>query len=368
MTLSKVQPFLDEAFEFLRDREFSVSREDWAKFCASQGMSLEKLKSAKSELLRQSQKLDDDSERLKQIFCCDPFDVANTKSLRDIWHDKAESQADPYQRWYYDISIYLINLSTNSFSQESTPASMTKVSPLPKQSTSKETSKQKTPKNLPSALLNKNKLELKQIISTKRWIFITPIIYCFLLLKTFPPLVITLPIYQLLMIIYFTLCKKNKFLALGISIIISILSFITARIFIADARYVVGDSMLPTIQNEDRVIVDKTRYFFTNYQSKDIVIFKMTGDKISRIIGISGDKIYMKQGIIYVNDIPLERDIDINYPSLEQFTVPTDSYFVLADNLGDNLAHSYWGLVPRSNIIGKVSGRFYPFDRLSLIK
>ena len=112
MSLSKVQPFLEEAFEFLRDREFSVSREDWAKFCDSQGINLEQLKSAKSELLRQSQKVNDDSERLKQIFCCDPFDVANTKALRDIWHDKAESQPDPYQRWFSDISIHLLDLSS----------------------------------------------------------------------------------------------------------------------------------------------------------------------------------------------------------------------------------------------------------------
>ena len=122
MTLSKIQPFLEEAFEFLCDREFSVSSEDWTKFCASQGMSLEKLKSAKSELLRQSQKLDDDSERLKQIFCCDPFDASNTKALRDIWHNKAEYQPDPFQRWFSDISIHLLDLGSVSSPNPISPA------------------------------------------------------------------------------------------------------------------------------------------------------------------------------------------------------------------------------------------------------
>ena len=65
MTLTKVQLFLDEAFEFLRDREFSVSREDWAKFCDNQGMSLEKLKSAKLELLRQNPKINDPASYLR---------------------------------------------------------------------------------------------------------------------------------------------------------------------------------------------------------------------------------------------------------------------------------------------------------------
>ena len=122
MTMNKVQPFLDEAFEFLRDREFSVSREDWAKFCDNQGMSLEKLKSAKSELLRQSQKVDDDSDRLKQIFCCDPFDASNTKALRDIWHNKAEYQPDPFQRWFSDISIHLLDLGSVSSPNPISPA------------------------------------------------------------------------------------------------------------------------------------------------------------------------------------------------------------------------------------------------------
>jgi hypothetical protein len=43
MLLKEIYLFLEKAFEFLRDREFSVSREDWTKFCDNQGMSLEKL-------------------------------------------------------------------------------------------------------------------------------------------------------------------------------------------------------------------------------------------------------------------------------------------------------------------------------------
>jgi hypothetical protein len=151
MTLSKVQPFLDEAFEFLRDREFTISREDWARFCDSQGMSLEKLKSAKSELLRQSQKVDDDSERLKQIFCCDPFDAGSTKALRDIWHDKAESQPDPFQRWFSDLSIHLLDLDSSS-ETPSKQQNSTSVEPIP-QSSNLPPEQNKLPKELFSAII-----------------------------------------------------------------------------------------------------------------------------------------------------------------------------------------------------------------------
>ena len=127
MSLSKVQPFLEEAFEFLRDREFSVTRQDWTKFCDSQGISLDQLKSAKLELLRQVQKIDDNSEQLKQIFCCDPFDGEIIKSLRDIWYEKAESQRDPFQKWYYDLSVHLLQIDTEKL--ESSPKIVNPVTP-----------------------------------------------------------------------------------------------------------------------------------------------------------------------------------------------------------------------------------------------
>ena len=74
MNLSKVQPFLDEAFEFLREQEFSITMQTWKNFCSHEKINFETLQIVKLELLHQSQKLDDDSERLKKIFCCDPFD------------------------------------------------------------------------------------------------------------------------------------------------------------------------------------------------------------------------------------------------------------------------------------------------------
>ena len=111
MNLSKVQAFLDEAFEFLREQKFSITMQTWKNFCNQEEISFETLQIAKLELLRQSQNLDDDSERLKQIFCCDPFDGEIIKSLRDRWYDKAESQPGSFQKWYYDISVYLLQMA-----------------------------------------------------------------------------------------------------------------------------------------------------------------------------------------------------------------------------------------------------------------
>lgn len=183
MSLKNVQPFLNKAFEFLRDREFSVSHEDWKTFYINQGINLDQLKSAKSELIRQSQKVDDDSERLKQIFCCDPFDAGSTKALRDIWHDKAELQPDPFQRWFSDISIHLLDLSSNNSSKLQDSTSVTQVIQLPNLSP-----ENKLPRELFSAiiiggtigiftaigLIINNYLNKSQIITQKEQVISTP--------------------------------------------------------------------------------------------------------------------------------------------------------------------------------------------------
>jgi hypothetical protein len=134
-------------------------------------------------LLRQSQKVNDDSERLKQIFCCDPFDANNTKALRDIWHNKAESQPDPYQRWFSDISIFLLDLSPDTSTKRENPTSVTQVIQPPNLSP-----KNKLPKELFSAIITgsiigifiviglviNNYLNKPQIIIQKEQIISTP--------------------------------------------------------------------------------------------------------------------------------------------------------------------------------------------------
>ncbi len=113
MFFKKIYPFLENAFQFLCEHEFNVSREDWKKFCIANDVSLDDLKSAKLELLRQFHNTSNDSEQLKKIFCCDPFDEEIVKSLRNIWHERSEKQPEPFEQWYYEISIHLLQLDTN---------------------------------------------------------------------------------------------------------------------------------------------------------------------------------------------------------------------------------------------------------------
>lgn len=147
------------------------------------------------------------------------------------------------------------------------------------------------------------------------------------------------------------------------------------RTFVAEARYIPSGSMLPTLEINDRLIVDKLGYHFKDPKRGDIVVFKPTAKLeeenfkdafIKRVIGLPGDKVKVKAGVVYVNDIPLEEQYIEEEPDYEYgpVTVPENEYLVLGDNRNNSYDSHYWGFVPREHIIGQAVIRFWPFDRM----
>jgi signal peptidase I len=156
------------------------------------------------------------------------------------------------------------------------------------------------------------------------------------------------------------------------------------RQFVAEARYIPSGSMLPTLQINDRLIVDKLSYRFNSPQRGDIVVFAPTEALerqnfhdafIKRVIGLPGDRVKVRGGRVYVNDQPL-RENYIGKDEMAQYewptgedaaTVPPDSYLVLGDNRNNSYDSHYWGFVPRDKIIGRAVIRFWPPDRVGEI-
>ncbi|MGK7902891.1 MAG: signal peptidase I [Hormoscilla sp.] len=171
------------------------------------------------------------------------------------------------------------------------------------------------------------------------------------------------------------------------------------RTFIAEARYIPSGSMLPTLQINDRLIIDKIGYRFRDPERGDIVVFNPTDGLlednpnlkdafIKRVVGLPGEKVELRQGKVYVNDRPLAEkyvasDFDptarvtassthqrtqINVcPPDKRFlsqpvTVPANSYLVMGDNRNNSYDSRCWGLVPRDRIIGRAIVRFWPFN------
>jgi signal peptidase I len=150
------------------------------------------------------------------------------------------------------------------------------------------------------------------------------------------------------------------------------------RTFIAEARYIPSGSMLPTLQIDDRLVIDKISYDFTTPKRGDIVVFNPTPTLeqenyheafIKRVIGLPGDKVKIQNGRVFVNNIPLSENY-LEAPPNYQWgpeIVPAKSYLVLGDNRNDSYDGHYWGFVPRKNIIGKAVFRFWPLNRVGEI-
>ncbi len=164
---------------------------------------------------------------------------------------------------------------------------------------------------------------------------------------------------------------------LGRTIGLSIILALGIRTFVAEARWIPSESMVPTLIINDKLIVDKLSYHFTNPERGEIVVFAPTDNImkdnpnlkdafIKRIIGLPGDKVEVKGGRVYINDQPLRENYIEAEPEYQYgpVTVPTDSYLVLGDNRNNSYDSHFWGFVPRDHIIGRAIVRFWPPHRI----
>lgn len=152
------------------------------------------------------------------------------------------------------------------------------------------------------------------------------------------------------------------------------------RSFVAEARYIPSGSMLPTLQIDDRLIVDKVSYRFADPARGDIVVFNPTAQLerekykdafIKRVIGIPGDRVEVRNGKVYINGQILKENYIDEAPSYSWSSkvltrdgiVPPGQYLVLGDNRNNSYDSHYWGFVPKDKIVGKAVVRFWPIDR-----
>lgn len=133
-------------------------------------------------------------------------------------------------------------------------------------------------------------------------------------------------------------------------------------------------SMLNTIQEGDRIIASRLAYINEDPQRYDIIIFKYPDDETQlfakRIIGMPGETIEIKNGVVYITDrngktTEARTDFITNCVPTGDFgpyTVPLGSYFVMGDNRNDSWDSRYWDnkTVKRNKIIGKVKFRYFP--------
>jgi signal peptidase I len=147
------------------------------------------------------------------------------------------------------------------------------------------------------------------------------------------------------------------------------------RSCVAEARYIPSESMLPTLEINDRLIVEKISYHFRKPERGDVVVFSPTDALkkqnykeafIKRVIGVPGDTVEVKNRAVYINGKKLSENYILNPPNYEYppTKVPPGQYLVLGDNRNNSYDSHYWGFVPLKNLIGRATVRFWPLDRV----
>ena len=129
-----------------------------------------------------------------------------------------------------------------------------------------------------------------------------------------------------------------------------------------------GQSMAPTLEDQDRLIVNKLVYRIGEPRRGDIVMlyYPLNPDKsfVKRVIAEEGDTVRIVDGRVYVNDIPLKDDyVSSEYRSHDDWgpqVIPEGYYFVMGDHRNNSSDSRHWGMVPKRYIIGKVQLRWWP--------
>ena len=129
-----------------------------------------------------------------------------------------------------------------------------------------------------------------------------------------------------------------------------------------------GHSMAPTLEDQDRLIVNKLVYRIGEPRRGDIVMlyYPLNPDKsfVKRVIAEENDTVRIVDGRVYVNDVPLHDDyIPEDYRSHDDWgpqVIPEGYYFVMGDHRNNSSDSRHWGMVPKKYIIGKVQLRWWP--------
>ncbi|WP_018924422.1 signal peptidase I [Salsuginibacillus kocurii] len=162
---------------------------------------------------------------------------------------------------------------------------------------------------------------------------------------------------------------------------------VLVRVFLFGNYEVHGESMMPNVEDGDRLIINKIGYQIGEPDRFDVIVMHApdNSDFVKRIIGLPGDEIVYDEDTLYVNGEAVEEDFleleehaeQNNFPYTSDFTldeipggeetVPDNYYFVLGDNRGNSQDSRNFGFVPEEDIVGEVSFRYWPLGEFSWI-
>ena len=146
-------------------------------------------------------------------------------------------------------------------------------------------------------------------------------------------------------------------------------------IFLYQPVKVEGTSMMPGLDDQERIFVNKFVYRLEPIERGDIVVFRYPRDTaksfIKRVIAVAGDHVRIDDGRVFVNDKPLDENyVAPSYfddRSFAEIVVPPHSYFVLGDHRNMSNDSRDFGPVNISYIYGKAVFGYWPVDKMGRV-
>ena len=163
--------------------------------------------------------------------------------------------------------------------------------------------------------------------------------------------------------------RKNSILALWVrDLLIAVVASVLIITFLYQPVRVEGTSMLPRLEDRDRLFINKFVYRISSIERDDVVVFHYPRDPeksyIKRVIALPGDRLRIDHGRVFVNGRPLrEPYVPAEYRdsrSVAEMTIPPDCYYMMGDHRSVSSDSRDFGPVERSLIYGKAVFVYWP--------
>jgi signal peptidase I len=158
----------------------------------------------------------------------------------------------------------------------------------------------------------------------------------------------------------------RMFMQEGLQVVVpAVVLALTVHFFLAQATIVYGQSMEPNLSERQRLIIDKVSFRVHPPRRNDIVVISLPNMEemlVKRVIGLPGETVAVRNGVVYVNGEPLPEPFphQLGYQTMEPVVLGPLNYFVLGDNRENSNDSRSFGPVKRENIVGRVWLRYWP--------
>jgi signal peptidase I len=147
-------------------------------------------------------------------------------------------------------------------------------------------------------------------------------------------------------------------------------------LFVYQPVRVEGTSMLPMLEDQDRLVINKFAYRFEDIRRGDVVVFLFPQDQtksyIKRVIALPGDDLKIDRGTVIVNGVALKENyVPLRYAddrSLAEIVIPKGEYFVMGDHRVISSDSRDFGPVARGLIYGKAAFVYWPMDQAGVVR